>query len=277
VTTRDEFDDVRNDPDPIRRGRRATELMSVYQQRATELARVRRAAIDDAHRNLGLSYTDIAAQLGITKGRVTQIRNTAPPAERAFFGVGPVTVGIPRRYGVEEGRERPFFDAVDMSTQAATGEMLIRLALAWTPMAIEPSRTAVPEGDAVVICGPKSAPVARTLLAADPVLEFERDGNGRWWIIEAAAQTRYDSPYRRTIPERSDVGYFGRHVLGSRIVVHIAGITSIGSLGVVHWLDRNLSLFNRSEHSSLSGVVQCDFTEEFVIEDSRLIAGPQEW
>lgn len=55
----DDFDDVRRDPDPdpVRRGCRATELLAVYQQRAAELARLRRVAVEDAHRELGMSYT----------------------------------------------------------------------------------------------------------------------------------------------------------------------------------------------------------------------------
>ncbi|MFI6364469.1 sigma-70 family RNA polymerase sigma factor [Nocardia sp. NPDC050630] len=280
MTERDEFDAVRSDPDPLRRGRRAAELITVYQQRAAELARLRRAAIDEAHHTLGLNYTDIAAQLGITKGRVTQIRNTAPPQERAFFGVGPVSIGIPRRYGMEEGRERPFFDAVDMVSQTTVEGILNRLSIASSRQAIEPTAETVPEGDSVVICGPKSAPVARTLLADDPVLSFVQVGGGRWWIKgeEAAAGAWFDSPYRRADPIRSDVGYFARHVSPSRVIVHVAGITSVGSLGVIHWLDQNLPmLFMGNENNSVSGVVQCEFDDQFAVESSRLVAGPYAW
>ncbi|QBS46169.1 nitrogen fixation protein NifE [Nocardia sp. CS682] len=254
--------------------------MTVYQQRAAELARLRRAAIDEAHQTLGLNYTDIAAQLGITKGRVTQIRSSAPPQERAFFGVGPVSVGIPRRYGVEEGRERPFFDAVDMASQAAVEDTLSRLALATTPFAIEPTTETVPEGDSVLICGPKSAPVARVLLAGDPYLDFEQDGGGRWWIHgkTPGKSVWLDSPYRRANPERSDVGYFARHVSSGGVTVHIAGITSVGSLGVIHWLIQNLrTLFLGNEDDSMCGVVRCDFDEQFAVQSSRLVAGPHTW
>ncbi|MGW5109140.1 sigma-70 family RNA polymerase sigma factor [Nocardia sp. NPDC004123] len=274
----DEFDAVRRDPDPLRRGRRAGELMTVYQQRATELARLRRAAIDEAYRELGLSYTEIAAELGLTKGRITQIRSTAPPAERAFFGVGPVAVGIPRRYGVEEGRERPFFDAVDMTTQAATEAVLSRLSLVSTTFAIEPDQTEIPSGDAVIVCGPKSAPIARHLLNEDPFLDFIR-ADERWWIAERnLPQKRFDSPFRRAEPKRIDVGYFGRHLLHGRTVVHVAGITSIGSLGVTRWLEGNFSdVFRSREDLSVSGVVECDFDENFEVTDARLIAGPYTW
>ncbi|MFD8246947.1 sigma-70 family RNA polymerase sigma factor [Nocardia sp. NPDC059691] len=280
MTEGDEFDAVRSDPNPLRRGRRATELMTIYQQRAVELARLRRVAIDEAHRELGLNYTDIAAELGITKGRVTQIRNTAPPAERAFFGVGPVSVGIPRRYGMEDGRERPFFDATDLTTQATVESVLGRLSLSSTRFAIEPTQLDLPDGDVVVICGPKSAPVARALLDEDPFLDFTQDEDQRWWIRDESTKrgARYDSPYRRAKPVRSDVGYFARHAHASRVAVHVAGITSVGSLGVVHWLDEHLpDLFRGNEDKSVSGVVQCEFTDDFRVEESRLIAGPYPW
>jgi len=78
VSTDDEFEAVRRDPDPIRRGQRATSLLTTYQQRSTELARLRKAAIEEAHQQHGLSYTEIATRLGITKGRITQIRSDAP-------------------------------------------------------------------------------------------------------------------------------------------------------------------------------------------------------
>jgi hypothetical protein len=59
-----------------------------------ELARLRRDAIDRTVSEQGMTYTAVAASVGVSKGRVTQIRHSAPPTERAFFGVGPVTVAI---------------------------------------------------------------------------------------------------------------------------------------------------------------------------------------
>ena len=44
----DEFEDVQAEPDALRQARRATELMAIYQQRGTELARLRREAIERA-------------------------------------------------------------------------------------------------------------------------------------------------------------------------------------------------------------------------------------
>ncbi|NEW59592.1 sigma-70 family RNA polymerase sigma factor, partial [Nocardia cyriacigeorgica] len=119
-----------------------------------------------------------------TKGRVSQIRSTAPKPQRAFFGVGPVGIGIPRRFGLEEGRERPFFDANDQATQEALERTLAELSLATSRFAIDPDREEIPTGDCIIVCGPKSAPIARTLLAADADLSFDRTDDG-WSIVDA--------------------------------------------------------------------------------------------
>ncbi|MGY2029449.1 sigma-70 family RNA polymerase sigma factor [Nocardia gipuzkoensis] len=268
----EEFELVRIDPDPIRRGRRATDLITVYQQRAIELARLRKEAIEEAHKS-GLSYTEIAEMIGITKSRISQIRTSAPPAERAFFGVGPVAIGIPHRFGLEEGRERPFIDQSDQAVRDELEANLSRLSLSSNRFAINPDTASVPDGDAVIVCGPKSAPIARNLLQDDASLAFERSDE-TWWIVDSHTGQRHCSPYRRNSADRSDVGYLSRRVADDRVIVHIAGITSVGSLGVTHWLASNLAAVYNPADRFTSCIITCDFDTEFTVTDSRLIAGP---
>ncbi|MBF6463057.1 sigma-70 family RNA polymerase sigma factor [Nocardia puris] len=268
----DEFEQVRSDPDPIRRGQRATDLIATYQQRATELARLRKEAIEEAHRN-GLSYTEIANLLGVTKGRISQIRTTAPKAERAFFGVGPVAIAIPRRFGLEDGRERPYFDAHDQATQEALEQVLAELAIVTSRAAIDPDQEEVPTGDCIIVCGPKSAPIASGLLADDPNLSFDRSEEG-WSIVDARTGRRHFSPFRLPDVKLTDIGYFSRRTSGGRVVVHIAGITSIGSLGVAHWLSKNLATVYDPASRFTSGIVECDFGEDLAVTATRLLVGP---
>lgn len=261
----------------MRRGRRATELLTVYQQRSAELARLRRDAIEDAHQRQGMSYTQIAAAMGITKGRISQIRGTAPAPERAFFGVGPVSVGVPLRYGVTD-RQRPLVAAED----AQTGEDLVRLlsgyALAVTRYHIEPGMAAPPAGDTVVVCGPKSAPVGAGLLARDRALDMRQDG-GRWWIVNRDTAQRYGSPADEQQPGSADLAYVGRHHDDDdgRVVVHIAGIHAIGSLGAVHYLAGHLAeLFSEAGDTSFSMVIRASY-DGLAITGSSLLAGPLAW
>lgn len=271
----DDFDSVRRDPDPIRRGKRATDLLTFYQQRATELARLRRAAIEQAHREQGMSYTEIATALGITKGRVTQIRSTAPGPERIFFGVGPVSLGVPYRYQTTD-RERPLIAAEDAQTADQLEQLLGTLSLTVDRYQIEPDRTEIPEGDAIVVCGPKSAPIGADLLASDPMMTMVED-SGRWWIEHRDTGDRYGSPVDDTKPESADVAYVARHRTDERVVVHIAGIHGIGSLGATHYLTRNLAdVFGCVGDKSFSLAIRAEF-DGLTITSSELAAGPYVW
>jgi hypothetical protein len=269
----DDFDSVRRDPDPVRRGRRATELLMIYQQRATELARLRRAAIEEAHRDRGMSYTEIATALGITKGRITQIRSTAPVPERALFGVGPVSIGIPYRYRATD-RVRPLIAAEDVQTGEQLEALLGGLALAVTRFQIEPETTEPPEGDAIVVCGPKSAPIGTELLSRDPALSMVEDG-GRWWIEHRNTGTRIGSPTDDDPTKPADVAYLARHHHGSRVIIHIAGIHAIGSLGAAHYLTTHAAELFR-QVGSFSVAIQATY-QGLSITESRLAAGPYTW
>lgn len=271
----DEFDHVRGDPDPISRGRRATALLGVYQQRATELARLRKRAIEEAHQARGLSYTEIADLLGISKGRVTQIRQSAPVAERAFFGVGPVTVGIPYRYQVTD-RNRPLIAAEDSKTSEQVQQLLRELAFAVTAYEIEPERELPPAGDTVVICGPKSAPVGAWLMSRDPMLGMTKV-DGRWWIEHRPSGERFGSPSDADDGASGDVAYVARHFQNGRVIVHIAGIHAIGSLGAAHYLTGNLAdVHALADRNSCSFVVRCAYNG-LTITESELLGGPYIW
>ncbi|WP_404385010.1 helix-turn-helix domain-containing protein [Knoellia locipacati] len=270
----EEFASVRAEPDALRRGRRATELLTLYQQRSTELARLRRAAIEQARDETGMSYTEIAAALGITKGRVTQIRGSAPTQERAFFGVGPVTIGVPYRYQTTD-RERPLIAAEDAQAGESATQLLHALGFATTSMQIEPDMRELPEGDALVICGPKSAPIAATLLDRDPVLAVVNHG-GRWWIEDRETGIRHGSPSDEPEPLDADIAYVARHVIDGRVIVHVAGLHAIGSLGALHYLTANVAELFTTADTSLSLIVRANYTG-LEIDATELLAGPKTW
>jgi len=269
-----DFEDVRRDPDPLRRGRRATDLLTVYQQRATELARLRRAAIEEAYL-LGMSYTEIASALGITKGRVTQIRSTAPAPERALFGVGPVSIGVPYRYRTTD-RERPLIAAEDAQTGEELEQMLTAHAFAVSRYQIEPTQAEPPPGDTIVVCGPKSAAVGANLISRDPALKMV-NYRRRWWISDRRTSARIGSPSDEARSLDADVAYIARHVIDGRVVLHIAGIHAIGSLGAVHFLRASAAeLFEQAGDRPFSLAVRADY-DGLVIVGSELVVGPYLW
>lgn len=74
----DDVEDLRHEQDPLLQGARATDLINECGERVEELARIRRAAIERAHRRHGLTYAEIAEALGLSRGRLTQIRTSTP-------------------------------------------------------------------------------------------------------------------------------------------------------------------------------------------------------
>lgn len=275
MSTRDEFEAVRREPDPIRRGLRATELITTYQQRAAELARLRKAAIEEAHRDLDMSYTEIATALGITKGRVSQVKKDAAGPERVIFGVGPVSIGIPYRYQTTD-RERPLIAAEDSATQAQFEDLLTAMRFAVDKFHVGPETEELPSGDAVVVCGPKSAPVAGGLLDEDQRTRLVKDG-GRWWFEHRPTGERYGSPADDDEPTSADVAYVARHRYDDRVIVHVAGIHAIGSLGAAHYLTANLAdLFQQVGDVPFSLAVRCTY-DGLTITGTELAAGPFVW
>ena len=267
---------MRGDPDPLRRALRAAELAVTYQQRATELARVRKAAIEEAHREKNLSYTEIAAALGISKGRITQIRGAAPGRERAFFGVGPVHIGVPLRR-LTDHRTRTYIDASDSAAQEQAESVLTGLSLAAARFTIESDREEAPAGDSIVICGPRSAPLGAKLLDADPRLGFIRE-NDRWAIVDRVAGARFWSPRMSEPAENVEYGYAARHRHDDHVIIHVAGITAVGSSGVLHYLGTNLRpLYDGVGDRSFSMVVRCAFANDTKITSSEVVAGPYPW
>jgi DNA-directed RNA polymerase specialized sigma subunit len=60
--------------DPLQRARLASDLITDYQLRIAELSGIRQAAIEDAYSS-GLTVTEIGQHLGLTTGRISQLRN----------------------------------------------------------------------------------------------------------------------------------------------------------------------------------------------------------
>jgi hypothetical protein len=139
-----------------------------------------------------------------------------------------------------------------------------------------PDSTTPPEGDAVVICGPKSAPIGASLLDTDPQLGMRRDG-GRWWIVDKSTGERFGSPLSEPSPGDADLGYLSRRVEDGRVLVHIAGIHSPGSRGAVYYLAHHLPELHRVVgDKSFSLAVRCQLNG-LTVTRSKILTGPHLW
>ncbi|MET8122817.1 sigma-70 family RNA polymerase sigma factor [Micromonospora sp. NPDC005291] len=220
--------------DPFELLRQATNRMSAAQEEVTELARLRRRVIQELH-DQGMSYAHIAQKVGLTRGRIHQIRHGGPAPEGAFLGTGSVIIATPLKE--EAIKARPVVAIEDVAAAQRLGELARSLGL-------EPSFEHVPVGGAidlnrpnlVVICGPRiSEPVAQ-VLAQDPVLQFERASDGPWTLVDRRTGTVYRSGQDQEPPATSDVAYLGRlpRPDGQGSLIVFTGIHPPGSLGAVH-------------------------------------------
>lgn len=267
------FERVRREPDPVRQARLAGELITLYQQRSVELARLRKEAINRAAEQEGISFSAIAAQLGLTRGRISQIRQTAPPAERALFGVGPVTVAVPLRQ--VPGRALPVISSEDSQAAERLTQLLSDLVFQVHQFRIPPDGHWQPTGDTVAICGPKSSAVTAEAIRSDPFLTFEPDTHGQWAIRERDGSRVYTSPMDEDHHVWADVAYVGRLAYRKRELLVIAGIHALGSVGAIDYLSRELpEVYAAAGTQRFSMVVRSQHDGDQVV-GSELVCPPR--
>ncbi|MEM7338114.1 MAG: hypothetical protein AAF467_05670 [Actinomycetota bacterium] len=235
----DPIGEVRKIKDPLSRAKVASRTITESQQVEIELARLRREAIEEAAEG-GMSYTSIADEIGLSRGRVSQIRSDGPPLERVLFGVGPIDIGLPLR--PVEGRDLPVVASEDIRARDELATMLDGLGFVIDQVDIDPRLPWQPQApDLVAVCGPKSSPTIEEILENDPVLEFKPDDDGRWGITDRVTGQLFVSPMDESVPLNEDVAYVGRVRFDDRRSLFlVAGVHAIGSLGAVHYLSTHL-------------------------------------
>ncbi len=233
----DDLDHIAAISDPAARARAATERLAIYQAAVTRLARIRREAIAQL-RASGLSYGRVADALGVSRGRIAQLRGTGHAVERDFFGDDIITITTPLRAG--EGT-RPVVAQEDFEAASQLARYLnsVEIDTSFGQVAPAGEIDFTPPG-LILICGPKSSPVARKLFDTDPRLQFNVDEAGRWRLTERASGEQHASPRDDDPSADRDVAYLGRldRPDGGPPVLVIAGVHAIGSLGVVHFLSQ---------------------------------------
>ncbi|MGW2710531.1 sigma-70 family RNA polymerase sigma factor [Streptomyces sp. NPDC001356] len=237
----DELQRIMAIDDPYLLLREVTTRLADAQQEVTELARLRRRVVQDLHAQ-GLSYAQIAAKAGLSRGRIHQIRHTGPAPEGAFLGRGAVTVATPLRRDDERGRTVVAVD--DVSSGKRLEDLARSYGLDVTSEHVPVSGEIDLNRDGlVVVCGPRMSQEMWDTYAQDPVLRWERADDGPWTVVDRQTGTVYRSG-QDSDPARSyDVGYLGRlsRPDGKGSLLAIAGIHTQGSLGVVQLLANDLN------------------------------------
>ena len=248
MTWSEELAEVRGMADPVRRAQRLTELMVIYQQRSVELTRLRKLAIEEAHDTLGIPYSDLAGQIGITKGRVSQIKQGGPKPERIFFGVGPVTIVLPagelptdrRAVKVLPPRGEATKVTPQQGAKMAALRLLARYDLATTTHHLKRQDRELPEGDLFVVAYAGTNPLTDALL--DPDLSARL-------VHPLPEPPEHQVRAGHTAPATAVVQ---RRVYQHRVITLVAGYTNLAPLAATHAIESLLPRAGAIEGDSIT-------------------------
>lgn len=234
-------------PDPADRAKVASDLASKYQAAMIEVSRVRREALDELVTR-GMTHAEIAAKIGTTRARVTQLLTSGPRPERAFLGAGLLTVAIGGK--IEQGRADNVTQPL-VSTEAIKAyEVLSALA---GSLSLQTQQEVVPppghvdlnRANLIVLTSPRLLPFVGQVLAADLRYGFVFDQRGLY-LVDRQESVEYRPP-QDVSGEPCDYGYLGRlpRPDGRGTFLYLAGVHAMGTLGVARYLEANLDVLYR--------------------------------
>ncbi|MFC6596716.1 sigma factor-like helix-turn-helix DNA-binding protein [Kitasatospora paranensis] len=258
----EELERVASVAPPVDRAKAAIDLMADYQGRVVELSRIRREAIEEASA-AGMTQAEIATQLGVSRGRVGQLAAAGPPPERAFFGVGPITIPLGGKYEASKTPDQNPSQVVtreDLQNFEHLRKLMAGMKLDAEYEVIPPSGIVnLNREHLVVICGPRLSPIIAQVLEGDDFLRFHKDTS--WHLVDQATKTQYRSPLDID-GTAGDVGYLARlpRLDGKGTFLYIAGIHAIGANGVVHYLENHLAeLYREVKTRRFSTLISCRY------------------
>jgi hypothetical protein len=116
--------------------------------------------------------------------------------------------------------------------------------------------------------------VTAEAIAADPLLAFAQDDEGRWTLSDKTTEERLTSPMDQGSADE-DLAYLGRLPYRDGTLLVIAGIHALGSHGAVEYLANNLpSLYKTVGTHAFSTVVRCKVEDGKVLE-AEAVWGPR--
>lgn len=248
--------------DPRQRAVRINELIDEQQTVMSELTRLRREAIEDMQRS-GISQSEIAKLLGMTRSRVSQIlAGSGRKPERALLSGGDsVTIVVPvEKAPYPEGKERPVVHHEDTEFTERITQLARSVGLdVETEYAGQGDFIDLNRDGLVITCGPRQSPWLEQALSADHTYGFARDEEG-WYLEDKVAGTKYRSP--EDAGEPRDYGYLGTlpRPDGNGFWLYAAGIHAAGSRGAAKYLADNLAaLYKANKNTLWSCLVACTF------------------
>lgn len=255
-------------------------LIGELQAESAEASRLRSEAVTELITKRGISRVEVADLLGVTRQRVSQILAEGPPPEHALLipDSGPLTICIIEKGKTDRGRP------VITSTTAVAAGKLKELAVSYDMEAAEEHIPAsgfidLNRPNLAVLIGPRSSMLVAQAVSADPVIKWQPDKNGDWYITDTKTGTEYHSDFDSgTEPEtgwpRTCYAHIGRirRPDGRGSWLCLAGEHAPGVAGAVELFCRDTAaLWEQARRNLWSAIAQVAVSEECTTEAVRLI------
>jgi hypothetical protein len=242
--------------DPRKRAKAAHDLIEELQATVGDLSRLRREAFEELLDG-GMSQTDIATLLDISRSRVSQLMSGVAKPERRFLGTGPLTIAVAAS---DTGKSADEVAPESLAAYQALTQAAGAVGLDTTYEVIaRPGNVHLNRTNLIVLGGPKLLPFVSQIMEADPYLRIEHDKAG-WYLVDRTTQKRYRSPRDRDV--FTDYGYIGRLPKpdGRGTFLYMAGIHSQGTLGAAKYVaDNLLTLHRQMKTRRFSAIVSCAY------------------
>jgi hypothetical protein len=251
--------------DPRKRAKAAHDLIEELQAAVTDLSRLRREAFEQLLEG-GMSQTDIAVLLDISRSRVSQLMSGAARPERRFLGTSTLTIAVAAS---ETGKSSDDVAPESLAAYQTLAQAAGAVGLDTTYEVIaRPGHVQLNRPNLIVLGGPKLLPFVSQIMEADPCLRFEHDKTG-WYLVDRTTQKQYRSLRDRGV--FADYGYIGRLPKpdGHGTFLYVAGIHSQGTLGAAKYVADNLPALDRfTKGRRFSAVVLCSYDPDPKIQPS---------
>lgn len=265
------LEQIRTIIDPMQRARDAHTAIEELQAEVGMLAAARRDALNELVEQ-GKTLTQIAEALGVTRGRISQLRSAGTKPERNFFGSGTVTVAIGSKpeHGRRDNANGEMVSKQAIKAYETIAESLRELGLDTKQEIVPPSGLInLNREPLVVLCAVRVLPFLAQVMAADSHLEFREDESG-WYLHDKSTSTDYRSPQDQG--ESRDIGYVGRlpGPGGKTTFLYAAGIHAQGTLGAAKWMAENVAdLYKQLKLQRFSTLVESSFGKDGTVSSTR--------
>jgi hypothetical protein len=268
---------LREITDPIARAKRA-------RQAVREAERIANEAIAEAARNM--TQAAIGDALGVTRARISQIvrgtdsaSDAAPPPERALLApdAAAVTICVIEKRDADRGQ--PTITRTTMTASAQLSALAVSYGTSADVETIPaPGLIDLNRPNLAVLIGPRSSALIAQAISADPVIKWQPDADGDWYIIDTKTGTEYHSQFDRTWRSaqrgsRTCYAHIGRirRPDGQGSWLCLAGAHAPGVAGAVEFFCREAgSLWDQAHRSTWSAIAEVT-TDGRVVESVSLV------